>query len=114
MIAFYFDQHVPSAIARGARRLGIDVLTALEDGRSDARDEELLARATQLGRVIVTCDDDFLVLAEDWLDAGKTFAGVVYGHQLRLTIGRTIRDLELVAGASTAEELRDQIVFLPL
>ena len=76
--------------------------------------EELLARATQLGRVIVTCDDDFLVLAEDWLDAGKTFAGVVYGHQLRLTIGRTIRDLELVAGASTAEELRDQIVFLPL
>lgn len=114
MIAFYFDQHVPSAIARGARRLGVDVLTALEDGRPEAGDEELLVRATQLGRVIVTCDDDFLVLADDWLNAGKTFAGVVYGHQLRLTIGRTIRDLELVSSASVADELRDQIVFLPL
>ena len=48
MIEFYFDQHVPAAIARGVRRLGISVLTALEDRHPDAADEELLARATQL------------------------------------------------------------------
>ena len=45
MIEFYFDQHVPAAITRGVRRLGINVLTALEDERPDAADEELLARA---------------------------------------------------------------------
>ena len=114
MIEFYFDQHVPAAIARGVRRMGISVLTALEDRHPDAADEELLARATQLGRAIVTCDDDFLVLADSWLTAGRSFAEVVYGHQLQLTIGPTIRDLELVAKASLAEGLRDQIVFLPL
>ena len=36
------------------RRLGHDVLTAQEDGRRAASDENLLARAHELGRVVVT------------------------------------------------------------
>ena len=30
MLAFYLDQHVPLAVARGLRGRGIDVLTAFE------------------------------------------------------------------------------------
>ena len=70
----------------------MSVLTALEDERPDATDIELLVRATQIGRVIVTCNDDFLVLADEWLAAGRAFAGVVFGQQLQLTIGQTVRD----------------------
>jgi hypothetical protein len=40
------DQHIRSEITEGLRQRGIDVLTAFEDSRSEAEDDELLERAT--------------------------------------------------------------------
>ncbi len=59
----FMDEHVPSAITRGLRLRGVDVLTTQEDGSAGLKDPELLDCATAMGRIIYTEDQDFLVEA---------------------------------------------------
>ena len=51
--------------------------------------------------------------ADEWLDNGREFAGVIYAHQLGITIGQAIRDLELIAKVLETEDMRSRIEFLP-
>ncbi|MEK7686208.1 MAG: hypothetical protein AAB466_12375 [Verrucomicrobiota bacterium] len=46
--------------------------------------------------------------------AGETFPTVVYAHQLEVSIGRCVADLEIMAKAATPEEALSQVVYLPL
>ncbi|MBI3014292.1 MAG: DUF5615 family PIN-like protein, partial [Candidatus Tectomicrobia bacterium] len=59
-IALYMDAHIPRSITLGLRMRTVDVLTAQEDGAETFLDPGLLERATQLGRVLFTFDDDLL------------------------------------------------------
>jgi predicted nuclease of predicted toxin-antitoxin system len=113
-VGFFMDHHVPAAVTRGLRRRNVDVLTAEEDGASKWDDERLLERATRLRRIIFTQDDDLLTIGRDWQVSGREFAGIVYAHQLRITIGQAIRDLELIAKVMAAEEMANRIEFLPI
>jgi Domain of unknown function (DUF5615) len=113
-VSLYLDVHVPQAIAEQLRRRGVDVVTAIEDGCALLPDDQLLERARTLRRVIFTQDIRFKALAEDRQRQGRRFAGLLFGHQLRATLGRYVMDLELVAKASEAEEWHDQVVHLPL
>ncbi|MDT8405516.1 MAG: hypothetical protein RQ738_13165 [Sulfuriflexus sp.] len=45
---------------------------------------------------------------------GVEFAGVIYAHQMRITIGRCVEDLELIAKLAEPEELANRVEFLPL
>jgi hypothetical protein len=45
---------------------------------------------------------------------GIAFTGVIYAHQLRITIGRCVQDLELIAEAAEMEELANRVEYLPL
>ncbi len=108
------DVHVPAAIADGLRLRGIDVITCQTDGRIRATDEELLARATGLGRVFFTQDDDLLGIAARWTAGGRDFTGVIYCHQLAAGIGKIVSDLELIAKVMSEQELNKRVVFLPL
>jgi hypothetical protein len=56
----------------------IDVLTAQGDGSGKLTDDVLLKRATELG--------------------------IIYAHQLRITIGQMVDDLELIAKATSQNE----------
>jgi predicted nuclease of predicted toxin-antitoxin system len=56
----YMDVHVRRAVTTGLRLRGVDVLTAQEDGAGGFDDPRLLNRATELGRVLFTQDDDLL------------------------------------------------------
>ncbi len=113
-VALLMDHHVHGGMTRGLRRRGIDVLTAAEDGRATATDEELLQRATELTRAVFTHDDDFLEIADHWQRTGRHFAGVIYAHQLRATIGQIVADLHLICEAANPGELSDTVLFLPL
>ena len=113
-IGFYMDEHVKRAVTNGLRLRGFDVLTTQEDGRSGWPDDRILDRATELGRVLFTQDDDFLVEARSRQERGVHFCGVVYAHQLRVTIGECVLDLELIAQATNEEEMRNQVLHLPL
>lgn len=113
-IALYMDQHVPRAITTGLRLRNVDVLTASEDGASAFTDPELLARASLRGRILFSQDDDLLAEAARRQAEGISFGGVVYAHQLRVSIGACIRDLALIALVGEPEDLRNRVVFLPL
>ena len=89
---FYMDENVNRAITVGLRQRGNGVVTAQEDGRAGAPDDEILSRSTELGRVLFSQDDDLL----------------------RVTIGECVRDLELVAEATEPQELVDSVLHLPL
>ena len=112
-LSLYMDHHAPSAITAGLRQRGIAVLTAAEDNADTFEDEELLERATSLGRVLFSQDQDLLVITHQWLTAGKDFAGLVYAHQLAISIGQAVRDLELLAHALEPEDMRNRIEYLP-
>lgn len=113
-IALYMDVHIPQAITDQLRRKGVDVLIAVEDQASQMRDEQLLERSTQLDRVLFTHDIRFRVLAERWQKEGKSFSGLIFGHQLGGTIGQYVSDLELIAQASDIEEWQNIVEYIPL
>src|SRR5436190_1382685 len=114
MLSFYMDVQVPAPITKGLRLRGVTVLTAQEDGTDRLSDPDLLDRATQLGFVLVTLDKDFLVEAARRQAAGEPFAGVVYGPQLKLTIGQCVDDLELLAKVYDPPHMTNRVEYLPL
>lgn len=113
-IALYLNQHVPRAITVGLRLRGVDVVTAQEDGASELDDAALLDRAAELGRVLFTQDGDLLAVAALRQTEGTPFQGVIYAHQLRVSIGACIHDLQIIAIAGEPEDLINRVQFLPL
>jgi len=113
-VSFYMDVHVRRAVTAALRMRSIDVLTAQEDGAAELDDDPLLQRATDLGRVLVSQDDDLLREGVRRLRHGEDFSGIVYAHQLRITIGQMVEDLELLAGATSQDEWRGRIEYLPI
>ncbi len=114
MIRLYMDHHVPRPVTEGLLRRGSDVLTAYEDDRAATEDDILLERATELGRVLYSQDDDLLVIADQWLQTGREFSGLIYAHQLNITIGRAVRDLEIMARVLDPQDMVNRIEFIPI
>jgi predicted nuclease of predicted toxin-antitoxin system len=108
------DVHVPMAITTALKEKNIDVLRAQDDGAGTLDDGALLDRATVLNRVIFSQDTDMLAEAASRQRQGVVFAGVIYGHQLGVTIGQCVRDLELLAKAGEPGDLVGRVEFLPL
>lgn len=113
-VALYMDVHVHAAVTEQLRRRGVDAVTAQEDNSAVLTDQELLLRSTALGRVLFTYDIRFKAMAEHWQREGQTFAGLVWGHPMRLTIGQIVLDLELIAKATEPAEWRVLVEWLPL
>jgi hypothetical protein len=55
-----------------------------------------------------------LAIAHRHQRAGHPFAGLIYGHQLDLSIGQAVRDLALIAQVYDPDDLRDRVEYLPL
>ena len=113
-VTLYMDHHVPSAITEGLRRRGVDVLTVWEDTRSEAGDELLLARATALARALFSRDLDLLGITAVWLAEGKTFSGLIYAHQLQVSIGKAVEDLEIITKVADPMDMENRVLRLPL
>jgi hypothetical protein len=108
------DVNVRQAVTDGLRLRGVEVLTAQEDGSRELEDDALLDRATELGYVLFTQDDDLLREAAQRQERGETFAGVIYAHQLQVTVGQCVRDLEILALAGNPEDFANRVEYLPL
>jgi hypothetical protein len=108
------DVHVPAAITRALIVRGVNVLTAQMDDASRLPDNALLDRASELGRIVFTRDDDFLAEATARQRRDVYFAGVIYAHQLRVTIGRCVADLEVIASCGEPAEMANTVLHLPL
>jgi len=108
------DVHVPSQITDGLRARAVDVLRAQDDGFGTAPDPILLDRATSSGRVLFSQDEDLLAEAAARQRDGREFSGLIYAHQLRITIGQCIDHLELAAKACEPPEMVNQVLFFAL
>ena len=110
----YFDVHVPEAAAEQLRRRGVEVTRAQEDGHERASDPQLLARAGELGCILVTQDQDFFGLVNGLAAVGRIFPTVVFVAQGRVGLGRLVEDLELLATCSQPHETTGRLVHLRL
>ena len=106
-IRFYTDEHVSRAVIRGLRQRGVDVLTVPEAGMMEATDEEHLALALELGRVLFTQDTDFLRLSA----RGTPHAGIVYARQ-NVPVGAIIQGLMLIYQLLSTEEMIGHVEYL--
>lgn len=112
--SLYMDHNVVRAVVEGCRGMGLDVLTAFEDGWHERSDAEILERARSLGRVVFTQDTDFIALATERQSLGTPFSGVVFGRHGSMSVRKVIGDLVLICHTSTAEELCNKLIWLPL
>jgi predicted nuclease of predicted toxin-antitoxin system len=113
-LRLYMDVHVPQGITGALRARNVTVTTAQEDNHAEADDTALLARATALGCILFTRDQDFLQISAAWQREAKPFAGVIFAHQLSVTIGRCVSDLAFIAEAGQPEDLANRVEHLPL
>ncbi len=113
-VPLYFDVHVRIAVAVGLRLRGVDVLRAQDDGTAEFEDALLLDRATELDRVLFTQDKGFLREAHRRHERGEAFSGIVYAHQLNVTIHECVTDLEIIAKDSEPNEWVGRVEYLPL
>jgi predicted nuclease of predicted toxin-antitoxin system len=107
-VRFHLDESVSNAIAYGLRRRGIDVTTTPELGLISASDDEQLAFALAQSRVLVTHNDDFVVLHRQ----GKPHAGIAYCGPQRRSLGDMIRILTLIWDVLAPAEMVNYIEFL--
>jgi hypothetical protein len=116
MLPLAADESLHGDIVRGLRRRlpGIDLVTAHEAGLGGADDPTVLEWAAASGRVLVTQDENTMVgFAWGRVRAGHFMPGVLVRGR-GVTVGQAIEDLLVIAQAGTAEDFRDQVVFLPL
>ena len=114
MVGIYMDVQVPVSITRGLRQRGVSVRTAQEDGGDRWPDEQILARAGELGCLLFTMDTDFLAVAVHRQRFARTFATVIFARPYEITIGCCIDDLAIIADAVGESEHCGQIIYLPL
>ncbi len=105
-MALYADENFPLRTVEELRRLGHDVLTALEDGKANQSipDEDLLARATEIGRTLLTINRlDFKRLHRQMPD----HAGIIICTEDPDRVGQAQR---VSASIAEAGELRGQLL----
>ena len=117
------DLMIPPELSAAIRAQGYDVLearTLLVEIQQD--DWAILAESARQQRVVVTCNysdpsSNFCLIHNDWLKQGKTHAGIILIPQFQISSRLRrweVRDRLLnFLNQHTAEELRDQLWWLP-
>ena len=76
MLKGYADEHVNAAIVHALWLRQMDIATVQEVQGEGTDDAEVLAEALRDERVLLTCDEDFLILAADYGSQGRIFAPI--------------------------------------
>ena len=111
-IRIYTDESVDVAIAQGLQRRGIEAFSVRDREKLGLTDEAQLIFAGEEKAAIFTHDTDFLRIAAQWIDEGRTHFGVIYCHQAAYGIGDCIRNLKMLVTVLTQEDMIDHIEFL--
>jgi predicted nuclease of predicted toxin-antitoxin system len=106
-VRFLLDVHVHSAVAKGLRRRGVEVLTCQEAQMDTASDEEIVIFAKSNDWVIFSQDSDFLSICSQ----GFPHKGLVYSH-MKNDIGRIIQGLMLISEVLTSADMENHIEFI--
>ena len=107
-IRFHLDENVDPDIALALRRTGIDVTTSQQANLLAESDRMQLNFARTQERILVTHDDDFLILNSQGID----HSGIAYCRKDAKPIGYIIRMLILLYEVATPEEMKGRIEYL--
>lgn len=110
------DENFRGSIVRGLlRRLPhLDFVRVPDVGLGEADDPDILTRAANEGRIVLTHDAaTFIGFAYKRVAAGLAMAGIIEVRQNR-PIGEVLEDLLLLIGASRDDEWFGQVIYLPL
>lgn len=107
-IRFHLDENVAPAIALALRGAGIDVTTSQEANLLAESDTVQLDFARTQSRILITHDDDFLILNSQ----GSDHSGIAYCQKDTKPIGYIIRMLILLYEVATPEEMKGRVEYL--
>jgi uncharacterized protein with PIN domain len=106
-LRFHLDENVDPAIALALRRAGIDVTTSQEANLLSQSDVAQLEFARSESRILVTHDDDFLILNSQEVEHN----GIVYCQKTAKSIGGIVRMLMLLFEVATPEEMKGRVEY---
>ena len=113
MLKAYADEHVRWAIVQALRQRSMDVVTVQERQGEGANDADVLVEATRDGRILLTNDTDFLVLASQYIRRGERFAPIFYWpQQSRRRVGDIVRRIIREAARNDFATICSQVHFL--
>lgn len=107
-IRFHLDENVDPAIALGLKKAGVDATTSKDANLLSTSDIAQLEFARSESRVLVTHDDDFLILNSK----GIEHCGIVYCRKDTQPIGYLIRMLILLYEVAAPKELKNRAEYL--
>jgi hypothetical protein len=110
-LELYADECADGRIVEGLRRRGIDITAAAHQATLGASDAAQLAKTVALGRVFLTEDHDFLVLAEAHVRSGLSHPGVLFIRP-DTSVGDAIRRIAQIASTTSAAEMVDRIQWI--
>ena len=113
-VRVYADEDAgETAVVRGLRARGVDILTTIEAQQCGAADQDQLAFAVQQGRSIYTFNvGDFARLHREYLLRGIDHSDIVVLPDQRCSVGEKIRRLARFIGGATAEEMINRMEYL--
>lgn len=120
-LKFYFDTHIAKAAATQLRAKGVEVIRCEEVNMAEASDEAHLTYATEQECIMVSQDDDFLLLDADWKQAGKTHSGLMRippSYQGAAQISFVVQQLlfyheaERADAVSYTDEIYNRVIYL--
>ncbi len=111
-IRLYIDEDVHESVSLALRRHGYDVLSVREVDRRGFSDAEQLAYAAAQNRTLFSFNaTDYIALHLEYLTQGREHAGIVVAKQN--PIGETVRRLLMLLNQVSADEIRNQLRWLP-
>src|SRR6185312_397006 len=106
-IRFHLDEQMDPDSAIALRRNDIDVTTPVDQKLLGETDAAHLVRDRSQGRVLVTDDTDFLIIARSTDD----HAGIVYCRRTKHSMGEIIRFLILLHGVYEPKDMIGRVEF---
>src|SRR5690349_17568409 len=113
-IRLYLDEDaMRRSLVFALRARNVDVLTAAESKMINRSDDEHLATASALGRVLFSFNvGDYCALHQASLDAGRTHGGIIVAPQQHDSVGEELRGMMRLLDCRTAEEMCSRLEFL--
>lgn len=112
---FLADANFNHRIISGLRRRepSVDFRTARQESIEHASDIEVLTTAARLGRILVSHDRRTMPAHFAGFIKGQTSSRLIIVSQ-ELDIGQAIEDLSLISAATTLDDWRNALGYVPL
>lgn len=113
-LRLYFDEDtMDQALLRALKGRGVDVESALSADMRRRPDARQLEYATAQGRALYSFNiGDFCRLHAEYVDQGRSHAGLILAQQQRFSVGEQLRRLLRIVAALTPEDMKNRVEFL--